>query len=247
MSKIIKINKPIILRFEDREIALPQELKENIKKFWNKAIKENPNLYNGEDYAVETVTETAEKIEMLVVKSSYAHYLYNERVGIQEEKYRCCSPWGGILLITEDNYFVIGEMDRKTSTPYYLQVSGGGVDIRDIENGIINIDSNIRRELREEMNLNLDDIDYKLEFIEYPNGTRNAYGFLAIGKVNKTKDELNKYFEEYKEYLIKNNLEIEFNKLIFLKKEKALQELDELSNCKRPYLRDLIKEAINYK
>lgn len=247
MSKIVKVNKPIILKFEDREINLPNELKENIKKFWKDAIKENSNLYNGQDYVVETVTETEENIEMLVVKSNYAHYLYDERIGIQEEKYRCCSPWGGILLITKDDYFVIGEMNNTTSIPYCLQISGGGIDITDIKNGIINIDLNIKRELKEEMNLNLDDIDYKLEFIEYPSKTRNAYGFLAIGRINKTKDELNIYFKEYKEYLIRNNLEIEFNKLVFLNKEKALQELEQLQNYKRPYLRALIKAAMNHK
>ena len=246
MSKIVKVEKPIILKFENRRIDLPIKLKENIENFWNNAIKENPNLYNGQDYVVEKVKETEENIEMLVVKSDYAHYLYDERVGIQKEEYRCCSPWGGILLLTKDDYFVIGEMNSTTSVPYCLQISGGGIDIKDIENGVINIDLNIKRELKEELNLNLDDIDYKIEFIEYPSKTRNAYGFLAIGKINQTKDELTQHFKHYKEYLISNNLEVEFNKLIFLKKQRALQELDELPNNRRPYLRDLIKEAIKY-
>lgn len=246
MSKIIKVRKPIILKFKDREIKLPKDLKEKIEIFWKNAVKENPNLYNGKDYVVEEVTETGEKIEMTVVKTDYAHYLYDERVGIQEERYRCCSPWGGILLLTSDDYFVIGEMNNTTSIPYCLQISGGGIDIADIKNGIIDINSNIKRELKEELNLNLDDIDYKLEFIEYPSETRNAYGFIAIGKINQTKDELKQYFEEYKEYLIRNNLEVEFNKLIFLKRGNALQELDALPNYKRPYLRDLIKELLEY-
>lgn len=34
MSEIIKIEKTVILKFEDREINLPIELKENIKEFW---------------------------------------------------------------------------------------------------------------------------------------------------------------------------------------------------------------------
>ena len=247
MSKIIKVNKSITLKFEDRKINLPNELKENIEKFWKDAVKDNPNLYNGQDYVVEKVNETENKIEMLVVKSDYSHYLYNERVGIQQEKYRCCSPWGGILLLTKDNYFVIGEMNSTTSIPYGLQIAGGGIDVADIENGAINIESNIKRELKEELNLNLEDIDYKIEFMEHPNETRNAYGFIAIGKINQTKDELKRYFEEYKEYLLKNDLEVEFNKLIFLKKENAIQELDDLPNYKRQYLRDLIKEVVKDK
>ena len=246
MSKIVKINKPIILKFEDRKINLPSKLKESIKKFWNEAIKENPNLYNGQNYVVETVIETKDNIEMTVIKTDYAHYLYDERIGIQEEKYRCCSPYAGILLLTKDNYFVIGEMNKTTSIPHCLQISGGGIDNKDIENGIINIHLNIKRELNEEVNLDLNDIDYKIEYIEYPTKTRNAYGFLSIGKIDKTKHELNKHFEKYKQQLIENNLEVEFERLIFLKKENAIQELDNLPNYKRPFLRDLIEEAEKY-
>ena len=244
MSTIKKISKSILLKFEDREITLPKELKENIKVFWGNAIKENPNLYNGQDYVVEAVNETKENIEMIVTKSNYAHYLYDERVGIKEEKYRCCTPWGGILLLTKDNYFVIGEMNNTTSMPYCLQISGGGIDCSDINNGIIDIDINIKRELKEEMNLNLEDIKYKIQYIEYPDESRNAYGFLAIGNIDKTKEELKKHFKEYKEYLLSNNLELEFNKLVFLSKKNAVQELDNMNNPKRPYLRELVNKAM---
>ncbi len=244
MSKIVKLDKKIILKYEDRQINLSSELKQNIEKFWKDAVKENPNLYNGQDYIVETVKETQEKIEMLVVKSNYAHYLYDERIGIKESKYRCCSPWGGILLLTEDNYFVIGEMDEKMSIPYCLQLPGGAIDKLDIIDGKINIEENIKRELKEELNINLNDVDYKLEFIEYPDKTRNAYGFIALGKIKQSKNDLEKRFEVFKEYLIKN--ELEFNRLVFLNKESALEELDSLNNYKRPYLRDLINEAVKY-
>ena len=247
MSKIKKIDKSVILRFEDREINLPNELKENIRVFFENAVKENPNLYNGQDYVVENVSFTNENIEMLVVKTNYAHYLYDERIGIKDSRYRCCSPWGGIMLLTKDDFFVIGEMDKTTSTLYCLQTSGGGIDISDINNGIINIDRTIKRELKEEMDLNLDDIDYKIEFLEIPDENRNAYGFLAIGRINKSKLELMQHFNKYKEYLINNNLEVEFNRLVFLKKENALQELDSLYNIKRPYLRMFVKEAMKVK
>lgn len=244
MSNFVKINKSIVLRFENREIELPKEINESIAIFWEKAIRDNPNLYNGPDYTVESVNENDERIEFTVVKSNYAHYLYNERVGIENKNCRCCSPWSGILLVTNDDYFVVGRMDKTTSIPGGLQISGGGVDSKDIKNGIIDIESTIKRELREEVNLNLDIIDYELKFIEYPDEKRNAYGFLAVGRVDMTKDELERYFEEYKKYLIENKLEVEFDKLVFLAKENALEELDKLQNYKRPYLRDLIKTAM---
>lgn len=246
MSKIVKVDKTIILRYEDREIDLPIEIKENIKEFWNNAIKENSNLYNGQDYVVEAINETKDKIEMLVVKSNYAHYLYDERIGIKENKYRCCSLWGGILLQTKDNYFVVGEMNKTMSMPFCLQLPGGGIDKTDIKDGKINIIANINREVKEELNIDIEKIDYKLEFIEYPDETRNAYGFIALAKINQTKEELERHFNEYKEYLIKNKLELEFSRLVFLNKNNALKELDNMNNPKRPYLRNLIKEAMRY-
>lgn len=242
MDRIVKINKPIILKYEDREINLPEDLKEKIKNFWNKAIEENPNLYNGQDYTIESIIETNEQIEMLVVKTNYAHYLYEERIGILEREYKCRSPWSGIVIITDDNYLLIGEMDKTTSVPYCLQIPGGGIDKNDIESGIINIDKNLKRELKEKLNLNLMDIEYKIEYLEQPTEKRHVYGFIALGKINKTKEELQQHFETYKKYLIDNNLEVEFNKLVFLNLHTALQELDYIQNPKRPYLRDLIKE-----
>lgn len=44
MSNISKIKKPFILKFENRQIKLPDELVKNIDEFWNNAIKENTNL-----------------------------------------------------------------------------------------------------------------------------------------------------------------------------------------------------------
>ena len=244
MSDIIKITKPIIIKYAERETKLSKDIKEKIEIFWKKAVEENPNLYNGPDYTIEKIEENENEIKMIATKTNYAHYLYDERVGIKDKEYKCNVPWGGIILETKDNYLVLGEMDKTTSVPYFLQIPGGGIDKKDIYEGIININQTIKRELKEEINLNLEDIDYKIKYIEVPDKARHAYGFIAIGKLVKTKEELQKHFEEYKKFLIQNNLEIEFNKLVFLDKNNAIKEFDRLENPKRPYLSNLIKEIV---
>ena len=80
------------------------------------------------------------------------------------------------------------------------------------------------------MTQNLEKIEYKFHYIEYPNQKRNAYGFIAIGNLNMSKDELQQHFEQYKQYLSQNNLEIEFSNLFFLKKGNTLQEVDKYNN-----------------
>ena len=240
---IVKIDKPIVLKYDDRKIELPKDLQSKIDDFWENAVKENPSLYNGEDYTVESIEETEKEIILHIVKTYYSHYLYDERIGIEDEKYRCISPWGGIILLTKDNYWVVGEMCEKTSFPKGFQISGGGIEKNDIKLDIIDISKNIKRELKEEMNLNLDEIDYEIKYRELPSKKRNAYGLIAIGKVDKTKDEMEEHFENYNQYLIENKLELEFEKLVFLKKGSAVKQLDEFQNPKRVYLRDLLERV----
>lgn len=56
-----------------------------------------------------------------------------------------------------------------------------------------------------------------------------------------TAEEVGKYFKSYYKYLKENNLEVEFGKLHFLKKENGIEELKELKNPKRNYLIPLLK------
>jgi len=90
---IKRIAKSIKMEYTERIINIPGDLKEKIQEFWNTAIKETPTLYNGEDFAVEEVKETENEIIMKIVKTNFSHYLYDERIGINNEKYRCISPW----------------------------------------------------------------------------------------------------------------------------------------------------------
>ena len=43
MSRIERINKPIVLKFEDRKIELPINLKKSINRFWSEAVEEKFN------------------------------------------------------------------------------------------------------------------------------------------------------------------------------------------------------------
>ena len=240
---IKRIVKSINLEYTGQNMNLPKDLNDKIEDFWRKAIIETPTLYNGEDYSVENVIETENEIIMKVSKTNYAHYLYDESIGIDDEKYRCICPWSGILFITNDNYWVFGQASEKTSFPNGFQISGGGIDKKDIYNSKIDLTQNLKRELKEEMNLNLDEIKYEFKYIEYPGKKRNAYGFIAVGQLNMSKKELQKHFIQYCKYLENNNLEIEFNNLIYLKKGNAVKELDTYTNPKRVYLRELISKV----
>ena len=241
---VIKINKKIEVIKLEKSMQLPEKLKTKIEKFWEEQVKENPHLFNGEVWNVTKFEELPDKLRLTIQKTNYAHYLYDERVGI-EGQYACYNLYCGILLETKDEYYIIGEMDKTTSYPKCLQTSGGNLDQNDIkQDGQVDIINNIVRELKEELNIDLFDKNvvkgYEMQYMEIPEGKRHSYAPMMKGILLITAKQMEEQYKEYKNTLEQNGEDIEFEKLHFIKKENASEILKNLNNPKRPYLEDLI-------
>ena len=143
-------------KMQDKRIILPTDLKEKIEKNWENAIKSGANIWNGEVSLVSNIIEDANKIKIVCSKTDYAHYLYGERVGLPEE-YSCPNLSGGAIIETSDNYYIIGELEKSTSYPRMLTLSGENIDVEDINCGCIDIIKTISRECTEEINIGLED------------------------------------------------------------------------------------------
>ena len=187
---IIKVNKKIEAIKSDKELQLPEDLRKEIEKFWEEQVKLNPHLFNGQVWSVVKFEELPDKLRLTIQKTNYAHYLYDERVGI-EGKYGCYNLNCGILLETKDGYYIIGEMNETTSYPKGLQISGGNLDQNDIKpDGEVDIVNNIARELKEELNIDLFDKnlveEYKMQYMEIPEGKRHSYAPMMKGILSIT-------------------------------------------------------------
>lgn len=242
---VIHTKKPVITKTIHKKMDLPQCLRDEINSFWNEQVAKNPNLFNGEVWNVTKMEETDISIIFTIELTDYAHYLYDERHGI-EEKYACHNVAAGTYIVTKDGYAVVGELDDTTSYPKVLQVSGGGIDEKlDTVNGEFDLIKTAKRELKEELDLELDNKEqiekYNFEYIEVPEGKRHSYCVILKAYSKLTKDELNEHFKKYYQYLENNNGEKEFKKLYFLKLGNAVAELDNLSNPKRLYVRQLLE------
>ncbi len=238
-------NKKIQIILKDEIMQLPIKLKEIINENFEKIKKSGANIWNGEVLCVSKCNIEDDKVEIICKKSDYAHYLYGERNGCPKE-FECKNLSAGCLLETIDGYYIVGELDENTSYPTMLQVTGGGVEKKDIFNEKIDVEQTIIREAMEELKINLNDprriLYNKISYIyisekdEQPGVT-----LLSKAKIKMTVEEAKSYFEDYYKYLKENNLEIEFKKLYFLKKENAVEELRKLSNPKRNYLIPLLQ------
>lgn len=238
--------KSVIVNIQPDRIMMPKELEEKINDYWeNIAMKQTPGIWNGEIVCVTSLLEKGNTIDILCKKSNYAHYIYDERVGLPNEQ-GCYNISGGCLLETSDGYYVIGELDENTSYPFCLQIPGGNVDKKD-GNDLLRT---IKREVMEEINIDLENKKqvkkYELAWITIPTGKERCYEVFAKGILTMSKREMMGYFERYLKYLKENNLEVEFGKLHFLKKDKVIQQIDELNNPKREYLKPLLQFDRNY-
>lgn len=238
-------NKKIQVILKEEVIELPISLKEKIRKNFENIIKAGANIWNGEVICVSRCNIEDNKVEIICKKSDYAHYLYGERIGCSKE-YECKNLSAGCLIETSDNYYVVGELDDNTSYPTMLQVTGGGIDKKDIIKENIDVKQTIVREAKEELEIDLNNKNYilynRLSYI-YVSKENEQPGvqLFSKAKIKMTAEEMQKHFEGYYKYLKENNLEVEFKKLHFLRKEKAVEELKKLNNPKRTYLIPLLQ------
>lgn len=242
---VISSAKEVVLKDMHKKMDLPEGLKRKIEEFWKTQIEENPHLFNGKVWNVTGKEENLQSIQLILEETDYAHYLYDERHGVEEE-YACHNLSGGVFIETIDGFAVVGELDETTSYPRCLQVSGGGIDPeQDKVDGEFDIIKTAERELKEELNLDLKDKkhiqSYRFKYLEVPEGSRHSYCVILRAKANFTAAQLEQHFREYKAYLEESSGEIEFSKLHFLTIGKAVEELERLENPKRIYVKQLLE------
>ena len=241
---VIRVNKRIEVIKMEETLKLPEKLQKQIEDFWKKQVEENPRLFNGEIYSVTKFDDLPDKIIISIQKTNYAHYLFDERMGIEGE-YACYNLNSGILLETRDGYYIIGEMSETTSYPKGLRISGGNLDENDIDQyGRVNIINNVARELKQELGIDLFDKstvqEYQMQYMEIPQGMRHSYAPMLKGVLTITAKEMEEKYNKYKIMLERIGTDVEFERLHFIKKDNAIQILKSLDNPKRPYLEDLI-------
>lgn len=234
----------IEVEIKDKELKLPEAIRMDIEEFWTQCKIENSNLWNGEVMCVDKFKIEDNNLTITCKKSNYAHYLYDER-NILPKEYSCSSLVAGCLLETSDNYYIVGELAEDTSFPHCMQISGGSADNNDIANGKIDILNTIIRETQEELNINLQDQKqvehFEIKYISMPSEKIHTYILFAKGKINMTKVQMQRHYEQYIKYLRENNLEIEFEKIHFIKKGRTTEELKHFSLPKRNYLVSLLE------
>jgi 8-oxo-dGTP pyrophosphatase MutT (NUDIX family) len=141
-----------------------------IEKHWKKAQLENPTLHNGEIFMLTQWTLDNDELAGTVQPASFASFLYWREQGYPDTGARNC--FGSSVLQSRDGHILFGRMAAHTATAGLVYPVGGSFSSEDISAGMLQIESNIARELLEETGLKPEDAEREAGYICVEEGPR---------------------------------------------------------------------------
>lgn len=218
-KKVYKYQK-VVLKKCSKKFNLPYNYIRMMEENWNYELSLGKNYTNGNLFTMVNAKVTDNIIYINIEQTNYSHYLYSRKKAIN--KYSCRSMAGNVLLVTKDDFFVLGKMNSSTSLANRIKFIGGSIDEIDInKDNEVDMIKCISRETMEETGLNINDKLQVKEFCPIALLTREKLSFLNVlylVKLNISKRDLENRFN-----IFQNNLKI-------AKKESELSELVYVEN-----------------
>lgn len=125
-------------------LSLPDEERSSIEEHWRK-VNADGRFFNGPVLAA-TQVELSDAPAIRISTSDYAHYLYSNAHPLGTP---CRAVYCAAVIITCDNYLLLGQMASTTSSPGRIQFVGGNVEIA--KDGTIDSRECCEREVTEEV------------------------------------------------------------------------------------------------
>lgn len=122
-----------------------------IARFWKKASEENPRLHDGQVFVLTRWQIEGDRFEGEAEPTSFASFLYWRDQGYPEVGARNC--FGSAVLRSQESHLLFGHMASHTSTSGLVYPVGGSFGIEDLRDGMLDVDLNISREMKEETGL----------------------------------------------------------------------------------------------
>ncbi|WP_342540406.1 hypothetical protein MHI39_24155 [Heyndrickxia sp. FSL K6-6286] len=152
--KINKIPNEVKITISDKPMYLPVALQESINSYWEFLTEKGKMFYRGELFSIKEMKETGTELLVTLQRTDYAHFLFSKYCKIPNN-FKCRVIVANGLILTKDNFFILGEMNNQTSTPGRIQFIAGGIDDNDIIGNTVDIFSSLIREAKEEIGLDL--------------------------------------------------------------------------------------------
>ena len=220
MSKRIieKITKEPTVCFNSELVFLPTDLQKKIDDHWKELLRSGRKYFNGEVFSLTKLEQKNSKISITVQKTNFAHFLYTRNTERKLGKYRLRTVFASCLIITSDNKIILGKMGEHTSLAGRYQLVGGGLDDNDLKGDIFDMKHSAVKELGEELGINASNKDivrkFKVAYLK-TGGSENVAIIYRV-ELNKTAEEMLKYYKKFEKDLKKKGETPEFSEVIAL-------------------------------
>ena len=156
METVISKFNNIKVIYTTEKRVLPSAYREAVNRHWQNLLNSGKRFFNGELFTIRNIESSENGINIYVSLTDYAHFLYTIHKNNYEDN-DCRVIYTSVLIETSDNKYAVGEMNEGTAFPFKLQFIGGGIDKGDINGNIIDLEHNIRKEIFEELGIDVDD------------------------------------------------------------------------------------------
>lgn len=245
--EISQLNKKLIVRFSNKSIELPVEWQKKVNVYWQSLIDSGKTYTRGEVF---TVTQNEEKDDVhniLVEKTDYAHYLYCQNIDPDMDGYGIRVIFNSCFVETSDNKTIFGKMGEHTARAGIYQLAGGGIGNSDIKNGIFDLRGNIANELREELGIDIGDIERVKEFGEVyikQGGKTKKIAVVFRVRLCQTADEFMEKYNTFMMDLKKNGEDPEFGAIVIL--DKSSENIYDFFNVHRNECDEYMEPLLTY-
>lgn len=183
----------------DGMVQLEHGISKQIDSFWKKFKEENPKAYNESIVVSSNICECNNSFEIVAKKSFFSSVVYAKL----KKKIKIRPLFSGGYIVTKDNYVgVVTNNQYILSKDNMLNLIGGMASTKDIVDGEYRCDECIKREVKEELGLDIDDSDfeYEVKYLKYPSKEDEDISCYPIGviyeiRTSYTRDELTGIFE----------------------------------------------------
>lgn len=149
------------------------ENRARIEENWARRLVEKPAIFNGIVLVCTQLSIEGNVLKAHFREAEYASYLAMHDFGFPEPS--VCNCFGAAVIRGSDGSFILGEMAPHTANGGRVYFPGGSLDRADVrEDGSIDVDGSIRRELMEEVGINSDDLTFEKGWTVVRNGHHTA-------------------------------------------------------------------------
>ncbi|MFZ2188662.1 MAG: NUDIX hydrolase [Candidatus Moraniibacteriota bacterium] len=245
-NKIVEITRPVRLELLQDKFVLPPKIQMKVDAYWKELLQKNAHYSRGEVFTVSSIQEDADKIEIKLSHTDYAHFVYTRDVGLPTE-YACVNVHTSCAIETIDDVLVLGVMGKNTAKAGILQFVGGGLDYADVRGHEIDLEHNIVKELQEEVGIDVSNkkqvSELQFRYLKYTNNEKySSIAAIFHLKLKLSEREFRLHYKKFEKELKTVGKMPEFREMTYLPKNRAA--IHELLSAKKINRVDHYMEAL---